>query len=70
MRIVARTSDLVRLSLLRVLPTDAGIKSSLRDAHFRAVEGGIGAFPRRLAVAAQDERRVRALFFDAQEETA
>lgn len=54
MRIVAVTTDPVRLSFLQALLADAGIAAVVLDAHISALEGGIGAFPRRLAVAAGD----------------
>lgn len=54
MRIVAVTTDPVRLSFLQALLADAGIAAVVLDAHISALEGGIGAFPRRLAVAADD----------------
>ena len=70
MRVVATTTDMVRLSFLRALLADAGIESIVLDAHISAIEGGIGAFPRRLAVATEDEDRARAVLHDAGEETA
>lgn len=70
MRVVATTTDPVRLSFLRVLLADAGIGSVVLDAHISAVEGGIGAFPRRLAVASEDERRARAVLAEAGEASA
>ena len=57
MRIVAVTTDPVRLSFLQALLADAGIGTVVLDRHISAMEGGIGAFPRRLAVAEQDEQR-------------
>ena len=47
---IATTTDPVRLSFLRALLRDAGIDTLVLDAHISAIEGGIGAFPRRLAV--------------------
>jgi hypothetical protein len=38
---------------------DAGITATVLDAHTSAVEGSIGAIPRRLVVAAEDEARAR-----------
>jgi hypothetical protein len=54
MRVIVSTNDPVRLSFLDALLHDAGIASVLLDAHMSAVEGSIGAFPRRLAVADAD----------------
>lgn len=70
MRVIATTTDPVRLSFLRALLADAGIATVVLDAHISAVEGGIGAFPRRLAVAAQDEAEAREVLRDAGEDTA
>jgi len=70
MRIVATTTDPVRLSFLRALLADAGIDTVVLDAHISAIEGGIGAFPRRLAVTEQDEPRARAVLTEAGEATA
>lgn len=54
MRVVALSTDPVRISFLAALLRDAGIGSIVLDAHISALEGGIGAFPRRLAVAEAD----------------
>ena len=54
MRVVVSTNDPVRLSFLVALLADAGIRAIQLDSHISAVEGGIGAFPRRLAVAEDD----------------
>ena len=70
MRVVATTTDPVRLSFLRALLADAGIDSIVLDAHISAMEGGIGAFPRRLAVVAGDETRARAVLREAGEAPA
>ncbi len=67
MRIVAVTTDPVRLSFLMALLRDAGIECVLLDGHISAMEGGIGAFPRRLAVTEADESRARRLLRDAGE---
>lgn len=54
MRVVARSTDPVRLSFLEALLADAGIPSILLDSYISAAEGSIGIFPRRLAVAEED----------------
>ncbi len=54
MRVLATSSDIVRLSFLEALLRDAGIEAIVLDQHISAVEGGIGAFPRRLAVIDDD----------------
>ncbi len=67
MRVVARSNDQIRLSFLAALLADAGIASVLLDQHISAVEGSIGAFPRRLAVAAEDEGRAQRVLREAGE---
>lgn len=67
MRTVITTNDPVRLSFLRALLRDAGIESVLLDAHTSAVEGSIGAIPRRLMVLAEDEAQARRVLQDAGE---
>ncbi len=68
MRVVASTNNLVRLSFLQALLRDAGIEPLLLDAHVSAAEGGIGAFPRRLAVRAHDAAAARAVLREAGED--
>lgn len=70
MRVIATTTDPVRLSFLQALLADAGIETIVLDAHISAIEGGIGAFPRRLAVASADEHRARGVLREAGEESA
>jgi hypothetical protein len=53
-RVVATTNNMVRLSFLRALLADAGIAVTVLDGHTSAVEGSIGAIPRRLVVADAD----------------
>jgi hypothetical protein len=67
MRIVATSNDPVRLSFLVALLRDAGIVCLLLDNHVSAVEGSIGAIPRRLAVADEDERQARRVLNEAGE---
>ncbi|MFN6953327.1 MAG: DUF2007 domain-containing protein [Acetobacteraceae bacterium] len=67
MRVIAATTDPVRLSFLLALLADAGIEAVVLDAHVSAVEGGIGIFPRRIAVVDDDERAARRVLADAGE---
>ena len=67
MRILLSSNDPVRLSFLAALLRDAGIESVLLDGHVSAVEGSIGAFPRRLMVLAEDERQARRVLLEAGE---
>lgn len=48
---VFRTTDPVKLSYAQHLLAEAGIEALVADQHISAVEGGIGAFPRRILVA-------------------
>lgn len=52
MHVIALTNDPIRLSFLVALLGDAGITAIVLDGHASAVEGSIGAIPRRLVVAA------------------
>lgn len=47
---VFRTNDLVKLSFIEHLLQEAGIRYFIADQHISAVEGNIGAFPRRVMV--------------------
>ena len=67
MRTLARSNNLVRLNFLSALLRDAGIDSVLLDGHTSAVEGSIGAIPRRLVVAPEDEARARFVLREAGE---
>jgi hypothetical protein len=64
-RIIATSNDPVRLSFLTALLADAGIAAFVLDAHISAVEGSIGAIPRRLAVKEEDEARARHVLAEA-----
>ena len=62
MKEVLRTNDLVLLSYASHVLSEAGIEALVFDAHMSAVEGSIGAFPRRLMVPEEDfARAVREL---------
>ena len=67
MRVLVTSNDPVRLSFLTVLLADAGIAAVVLDAHTSAIEGSIGAIPRRLMVAAEDEPRARHVLAEAGE---
>ncbi len=67
MRVIVVTNDLVRLSFLMALLRDAGIASVLLDSYVSAVEGSIGAIPRRLAVAEDDAQQARRVLREAGE---
>jgi hypothetical protein len=67
MRIVATSNDPVRLSFLTALLADAGIAAVVLDLHTSMIEGSIGAIPRRLMVATDDEDRARRVLAEAGE---
>ena len=67
MRTVLISNNLVRLSFFAALLRDAGIESVLLDHHVSAIEGSIGAIPRRLAVLPEDERQARRVLSEAGE---
>jgi hypothetical protein len=67
MHVLLVSNDPVRLGFLICLLRDAGIDAEIFDSHVSIMEGSIGAIPRRLVVAAQDERRARALLAQAGE---
>jgi len=67
MQVVAESTDPVRMSFLAALLRDAGIGCVVLDAHISAIEGGIGAFPRRLAVSTEDAARARRVLAEAGE---
>ena len=66
MKELLRTNNIVRLSWLQALLTDAGIGSVVLDQHTSLVEGSIGAIPRRLMVAERDHKRARSLIAAAE----
>ena len=62
---LVRSNDLVHLSWAQAMLAAEGIDCLLADAFMSGVEGNIGAFPRRLLVAADDLDRARALLAEA-----
>ena len=68
MRILTTSNDLVRLSFLGALLRDGGVECLLLDSHASAVEGSIGAIPRRLMVLEEDEARARRILLEAGED--
>jgi hypothetical protein len=67
MRVVLATTDPVRLSFLLALLRDAGLDPVVLDGGIAALEGGIGAFPRRLAVPEAEASRARRVLREAGE---
>ena len=62
---LVRSNDFVHLSWAQAMLAAEGIDCLLADAFISGVEGNIGAFPRRLLVAADDLDRARALLAEA-----
>jgi hypothetical protein len=56
---LVRSNDLVHLSWAQAMLDAEGIPYLLADAHISAIEGNIGAFPRRLLVLEEDLARAR-----------
>ena len=59
MRELLRSNDLVRLSFLEAVLNDADVGVLVMDQFTSAVEGSIGALPRRLMVVDEDYDRAR-----------
>ncbi|NGM20452.1 DUF2007 domain-containing protein [Roseomonas stagni] len=67
MRVLLATTNPVRLSFLIALLRDGGCDPVVLDGHIGALEGNIGAFPRRLAVPEDQEHHARRILRDAGE---
>ena len=67
MRVIATSNDPVRLSFLIALLADAGVTAIVLDTHASIMDGSIGAIPRRLMVAGDDEARARRVLREAGE---
>ncbi|MHB2166939.1 putative signal transducing protein [Alsobacter sp. R-9] len=65
MVVLLRTNDIVLISVVESLLDEAGIGCFVADQHISALEGGIGAFPRRIMVPADREAQARRLLTDA-----
>ncbi len=64
---LVRSNNLVRLHFLVCLLRDAGIEAEILDAQMSAMEGSIGAIPRRLVVDADVASRARRVLAEAGE---
>jgi hypothetical protein len=62
---VLRCNDIILISAVEALLKSAGITCLVADQHMSALEGGIGAFPRRLMVLREDEQRTRRFLTEA-----
>lgn len=57
---IFRTNDLVKLSYVQHLLDEAGVEHFVADQYMSAVEGNIGAFPRRVMVREDLKTRAKA----------
>jgi hypothetical protein len=62
---IVRTNNLVLIGFLQSLLENANIPVLVADQHVSAMEGMIGAFPRRLLVPDDHEAQARRLIRDA-----
>ncbi|MGO4574033.1 putative signal transducing protein [Microvirga sp. 2TAF3] len=62
---IVRTSDLVLIGFLQSLLENANIPVLVADLHMSALEGMIGAFPRRILVPQDHEAQARRLIREA-----
>ena len=60
-----RTNDLVLIGLVESLLAEAGVGCFVADTHMSALEGSIGAFPRRILVAGDQSSQARRVLIDA-----
>jgi hypothetical protein len=67
MEVVVASNEPVRLSFLVLLLRDAGLDPVVYDSNMAAVEGNIGAFPRRIAVPPAQAVRARFVLREAGE---
>lgn len=65
MVILLRTNDIVLISVVESLLAGAGIGCFVADQYVSALEGSIGAFPRRVMVPADREAQARRILTDA-----
>ena len=62
---ITRTNDIVLIGFVQSLLEQADIPVLLADGHMSAIEGSIGAFPRRLLVPGDHAAQARRLVRDA-----
>ena len=60
-----RTNDLVLISLVETLLSQAGVPFFVADQHMSAVEGSVGFLPRRIMVDSRERERARRLMREA-----
>ncbi len=62
---LVRTNDLVLISLIETLLSQAGVAFFVADQHMSAVEGSVGFLPRRIMVDSHERERARRLMREA-----
>ena len=62
---LVRTNDLVLISLIETLLSQAGVAFFVADQHMSAVEGSLGFLPRRIMVDSRERERARRLMREA-----
>jgi hypothetical protein len=62
---LVRTNDLVLISLIETLLSEAGVAFFVADQHMSAVEGSLGFLPRRIMIDANQRERARRLLSEA-----
>lgn len=62
---LVRTNDLVLISFIEALLSQAGVAFFVADQHMSAVEGSLGFLPRRILVDADEHERARRLMREA-----
>ncbi|MGJ8534299.1 MAG: DUF2007 domain-containing protein [Alphaproteobacteria bacterium] len=65
MKEILRTNDMVLISFVETLLTEARIKYLVLDQNMSVLDGSIGVLPRRLLVAEEQETAARNLFEEA-----
>ena len=63
---IFRTNDPVKLSYVQHLLEEAGIPHFVADQHISAIEGNIGAFPRRVMVREDLKDRAETVLADVE----
>lgn len=63
---IMRTNNLALISFVEALLKEAGFRYLIADAHASAVDGSIGALPRRILVESGRETEARRLLADAE----
>jgi hypothetical protein len=62
---ILRTNDLVLISVIESILTAERVAYFVADQNMAAVEGSLGFLPRRILVAAREERRARRIIAEA-----